>query len=73
MIGALGAVLLLGAGGSPAFRASASFVEDKAALAAFRETKLAQSIPAAYEAVDIRGEVFDVLFLLHPERGPLSA
>ena len=46
------------------------FFEDQAALAAFRETELAKTIPAAYEAVDARLEVYDVLFPLYPERGP---
>jgi hypothetical protein len=47
------------------------FFEDQAALAAFRETELAKTIPSAYEAIDIRREVYDVLYPLHPERGPL--
>ncbi len=47
------------------------FFEDQAALAAFRETELAQTIPAAYEALDIRREAFEVLFPLHADRGPL--
>lgn len=47
------------------------FFEDQAALEAFRDTELAQTIPAAYEATDVRREVYDVLFPLHPERGPL--
>ncbi len=45
--------------------------EDRAALDTFRESELARSIPAAYEGTDVRLEVFDVLFPLHPERGPL--
>jgi hypothetical protein len=48
------------------------FFEDKAALAAFRETELAQTIPSAYEAVEIRREVYDVLYPLFPDRGPLA-
>jgi hypothetical protein len=48
------------------------FFEDQAALAAFRETELAKTIPDAYEAVDIRREVYEVLFPLYPERGPLA-
>jgi hypothetical protein len=48
------------------------FFEDKAALAAFRETELAQTIPSAYEAVEIRREVYDVLYPLYPDRGPLA-
>ena len=46
------------------------FFEDQAALSAFRDTELAKSIPAAYEAKDIRREVYEVLYPLHPERGP---
>ena len=48
------------------------FFEDQTALAAFRETELAKTIPAAYEAIDTRREAFEVLFPLYPERGPLS-
>lgn len=40
------------------------------ALAAFRETELARTIPTAYEAVDLRRETYDVLYSLWPERGP---
>lgn len=47
------------------------FFEDQAALTAFRETELAKTIPTAYEALDIRRETFEVLFPLHPERGPM--
>jgi Putative mono-oxygenase ydhR len=46
------------------------FFEDADALAAFRESELAQTIPAAYEAVDVRREVYEVLYPLWPERGP---
>jgi hypothetical protein len=46
------------------------FFEDGNALAAFRESELARTIPAAYEATDVRPEVFDVMFPLHPEKGP---
>ena len=48
------------------------FFESKEALAAFRETELAKSIPAAYEATDIRREVYEVLFPLKSEIGPLQ-
>lgn len=48
------------------------FFESDEALAAFRETELAQSIPDAYEATDIRREVYEVLYPLWPERGPLA-
>jgi Putative mono-oxygenase ydhR len=48
------------------------FFEDQDALAAFRETELAKTIPTAYEAVNIRREIYDVLYPLYPERGPLA-
>jgi hypothetical protein len=48
------------------------FFENQQALNAFRETELAKTIPTAYEATDIRREVYDVLYPLRPERGPLS-
>ena len=47
------------------------FFENKEALAAFRETELAKTIPSAYEVTDIRLETYDVLYPLRPERGPL--
>lgn len=48
------------------------FFEDQSALSAFRDTELAQTIPTAYEAEEVRREVYDVLYPLYPERGPLS-
>lgn len=48
------------------------FFENKKALADFRETELAKTIPEAYEATDIRREIFEVLYPLHPDRGPLA-
>lgn len=42
------------------------------ALAAFKETELAQTIATAYEADDVRREVYEVLYSLWPERGPLT-
>ena len=48
------------------------FFKSKEALAAFRETELARTIPAAYEAIDVRREAYDVLYSLWPERGPFS-
>jgi hypothetical protein len=48
------------------------FFEDQAALTAFRETELAQTIPTAYDAKEIRREVFEVLYPLHPDRGPFA-
>ena len=47
------------------------FFENQQALNAFRETELAQTIPTAYEATDIRREVYEVLYPLRPELGPL--
>jgi hypothetical protein len=49
------------------------FFESDEALAAFGDTELAQTIPMAYEAVDVRRETYDVLYPLWPERGPLNA
>ena len=48
------------------------FFENRAALAAFRETELVQTIAAAYEAVEVRPEVYDVLYPLRTERGPFA-
>jgi heme-degrading monooxygenase HmoA len=48
------------------------FFESNAALAAFRESELAKTIAAAYEAIDVRREVYDVLYSLRPERGPIT-
>jgi hypothetical protein len=47
------------------------FFESEDALAAYRETQLAQETSAAYEAIEVRREVYEVLFPLRPERGPL--
>ncbi len=49
------------------------FFEDQSALAAFRETELAKTIPTAYEAKEVRPEIYDVLFPLYPDRGPIKA
>ena len=46
------------------------FFENQEALDAYRETELAKTIPEAYEAVDVRREVFEVLYMLRPEQGP---
>jgi hypothetical protein len=48
------------------------FFESDETLAAFRETELARTIPTAYEAVEIRREVYEVLYPLWPERGPFA-
>ena len=47
------------------------FFENKEALSAFRDTELAKTIPTAYEATDVRREIYEVLYPLRPERGPL--
>lgn len=47
------------------------FFESKEALAAFRDSELAKTIPTAYEATDVRREVYEVLYPLKPEIGPL--
>ena len=47
------------------------FFEDQNALDAFRETELAKTIPSAYEVEQIRIESYDVLYPLHPDRGPI--
>lgn len=47
------------------------FFENREALEAFRQTELAKTIPTAYEATDVRREVYEVLFPLKPEVGPL--
>lgn len=48
------------------------FFESKETLNNFRESELAKTIPSAYEAVDIRLEVYEVIFPLRPECGPLT-
>jgi hypothetical protein len=49
------------------------FIEDQKALSNFRETELAKTIPTAYEAKDVRREVYEMLYPLYPDRGPLKA
>lgn len=48
------------------------FFESQKALADFRDSELAKTIPSAYEATDTRREVYEVLFPLHPDRGPVA-
>jgi len=48
------------------------FFEDQNALSNFRETELAKTIPSAYEAKEIRREVYEVLYPLYPDRGPIT-
>ncbi|MBD3676354.1 MAG: YdhR family protein [Planctomycetaceae bacterium] len=44
------------------------FFESRDALVKFRESELAKTIPAAYEATDVRPEVFEVMFPLYEGR-----
>lgn len=48
------------------------FFEDEESLAAYKESELAKTIPSAYEASEVRREVYDLLFSLKPEQGPFS-
>ncbi len=48
------------------------FFESAEALRAYGESELARTIGAAYEAVEVRREVYHVLFPLRPEVGPLG-
>ena len=48
------------------------FFETQAALEAFSKTELAKTIPTAYEASEIRREIYDVLYPLRPESGPFT-
>ncbi len=48
------------------------FFAERKDLAAFRETELARTIPTAYQVENIRMEVYEVLYPLHPDRGPLT-
>lgn len=48
------------------------FFDSQQALAAFRESELAQTIPSAYEATDVRREVYELLYPLWPDRGPFA-
>jgi heme-degrading monooxygenase HmoA len=48
------------------------FFESQEALAAYRSSELAGTIASAYEAVEVRPEVYSVLRSLWPDRGPLS-
>lgn len=48
------------------------FFESERMLTQFRDTQLAQSIPAAYDATEVRREVYEVLYPLHPDRGPVA-
>ena len=37
----------------------------------YRDSELAKTIPTAYEATEVRKEVYEVLFPLYPDRGPV--
>jgi hypothetical protein len=49
------------------------FFESREALAAFRDSELAKTIPSAYETVEFRPETFDLLYSLRPEQGPFAS
>ncbi len=49
------------------------FFESSKALDRFRESELARTIAGAYEALDVRREIYDVVFSLRPEVGPFRA
>ena len=48
------------------------FFDSAEALAEFKKSELAQTIPSAYEAKEVRREVYEVLYSLWPDRGPLE-
>lgn len=48
------------------------FFEDQKALSVFRDSELAKTISTAYEATEVRSEVYELLYPLHTERGPLA-
>jgi len=48
------------------------FFETHEALDAFAQTDLAKTIPSAYEVIEIRREVYDVLYPLRPACGPFA-
>jgi Putative mono-oxygenase ydhR len=48
------------------------FFESSEALKNFRESDLAKSIPDAYEATDVRREIFEVMYPLRPDVGPVN-
>ena len=48
------------------------FFDSPESLKAFKETELAKTIPVAYEAIEVRREVYELLYALHDERGPVT-
>lgn len=47
--------------------------DSEEALARFKDSELARTIPSAYEALEVRRETYEVLYSLWPERGPFAA
>lgn len=47
------------------------FFEDQQSLSTFRDSKLAKTIPVAYEATNKRAEMFVVMFPLLQGKGPV--
>jgi len=47
------------------------FFESQEALASFKESELARTIPVAYEATNVRRELFEVMYPLKPNIGPV--
>lgn len=47
------------------------FFEDEDALAAFRRTELARTIPSAHDVEEMRLEAYEAMYPLHPDRGPV--
>jgi len=48
------------------------FFENQKALTEFRETELAKTISTAYEVAEIRMEIYEILYPLYPDRGPIN-
>lgn len=48
------------------------FFDSAQSLARFRDSDLAGTISSAYDANDVRREVYDVLFPLYDDRGPFE-
>jgi len=48
------------------------FFKDKKSLADYRATELAKTIPSAYEATSVAPQVFELMFPLYADRGPVA-
>ena len=48
------------------------FFETSEALEAFRTSELAQTIPSAYEAIEVRREAYELLYSLRPDGDSLG-